>query len=602
MISSASFGLDQGDKVALVGINGSGKTTLLRILSGAEKPDAGEVRMNNSISVSFLTQNPEFVLEQSIIDAILEGDSPELQLVKSYYKNLASGKESIEDLINEMDRLNTWDFETSINQVLGKLGIHNSNQNVQTLSGGMKKRVALAKALLDDPDFLIMDEPTNHLDLEAIEWLENYLSGKKTTLLLVSHDRYFLDRICNSVIEIDEGNIFKHQGNYVSYLSNKEERKAQKEKEADKAQNLLRKELEWLRRQPKARGTKAKYRIEAVYELQGKASNRSSNTEVDFSIGKRRLGKKILELKHINKSYSGEILLNDFNYTFKAGEKIGIVGKNGTGKSTLLNIITQVVQPDSGKVELGQNTVFGYYKQEEFPFSESIKVIEVVTQVAETISTSKGIISASQLLNRFSFPPKQQHEVVGKLSGGEKKRLQLLRVLMKNPNFLILDEPTNDLDIVTLNILEEFLSDFRGCLLLVSHDRYFMDRLTDHLFVFQGNGLIRDFPGNYSDFRQFQKEEKEKSAKIAKVEKSETPLKPRHNQKRKLTYKEKQESELLENQIEKLEEEKSRLTNLLNSGETDHEKLFAWGKELEVVNENLGAKELRWLELSEIEE
>jgi ATP-binding cassette subfamily F protein uup len=599
VLSGASFGLEQGEKVAVVGINGGGKSTLLKIIAGKETPDSGEVQLNKSVKVTFLEQNPEFQSHKSILDTILQGDSPVLAIVNAYHKRLDQDPANIDDMISKMDSLNAWDLESTINQMLGKLGIIDPNAPVDSLSGGMKKRVALAKALIEEPDLLILDEPTNHLDLEAIEWLENYLSAQKTTLLLVSHDRYFLDRVCNTILEVDSGNLYKHKGSYVSYLQNKEERKQQQQKDADKARNLLSKELDWLRRQPKARGTKAKYRVDAVYDLMDQASNTPSTSDLDLNIGSRRQGKKVMELKSIGKSFPGVKIIEDYSYTFKRGEKIGIIGKNGTGKSTFLNILTNSLAPDSGEIDYGKNTLFGYYKQEEFPFSDDIKVIDAVKEVAEVITTSDGVITASQLLNRFMFPPKKQHDFIGKLSGGEKKRLQLLRVLIKDPNFLILDEPTNDLDIVTLNILEEYLTNFKGCLLLVSHDRYFMDKLVDHLLVFKGEGEIQDFPGNYTDFRALENSVKEK---VSTEKKEFKPIKPRHNEARKLTYSEKQEFQSLEGLMHKLEEQKAKISDLLNSGETDHKKLSDWGKELESINEELNEKELRWLELSEIAE
>ena len=597
ILEDVSFGIDQGEKVALVGINGSGKSTLLKMLAGTETVDEGEIRINKRLKWSFLDQNPDFDENLSILETVLAGESELLSTVKLYHQQLEAGNNDLDDIISQMDAMNAWDFESTINQVLGKLGLDDTSLKAGELSGGMKKRIALAKALLEEPDFLILDEPTNHLDLEAIEWLQGYLKNKKTALLLVSHDRYFLDEVCNSILEIDRGKIYKHRGSYVDYLNGKEVRTADQQKESDKARNLLRKELQWLRRQPKARTSKAKYRIDAVQDLQEKASNTLKSDELDLDIMSRRMGKKILELDAIGKSFDRQVILEDFTYTFKKGEKVGIIGKNGSGKSTFLNIITSDVSPDSGVLKHGKNTVLGYYKQEEFPFDDHQKVIEAVTEVAEVIEMPKSTITASQLLNRFMFPPKKQHDYIGKLSGGEKKRLQMLRVLIKNPNFLILDEPTNDLDIVTLNILEEYLTSFNGCLLLVSHDRYFMDKLVDHLFVFRGNGVINDFPGNYSEFRnsaQYSASEEQKSSSKQKSQK------PRFNEKRKLTFRETQEFESLEAILNELENKKESLTDKLNSGETDHEKLAKWALELEQVNNEIDTKELRWLELSEI--
>jgi len=599
ILDGVSFGLDRGDKVALVGINGDGKSTLLRIIAGEETVDSGEVRLNKDIKVGNLDQNPEFKEDGTVLNTVLQGDSPVLKTVKKYHEALDNGSESIDKLAEDMDSLGGWDLESKISQILGKLGITDPSENVINLSGGMKKRVALAKTLLEEPDFLILDEPTNHLDLNAIEWLENYLSSQNTTLLLVTHDRYFLDKICDSILEVDTGKVYKHKGNYVSFLENKSARQGLEKIDVDKAKNLLQKEMEWLRRQPKARGTKAKYRVDRVDDIQKVASSGRKVSDLDLSLGTNRQGKKILELKHISKAFSENVILNNFSYVFKRGEKLGIVGKNGTGKSTFLNILTGSCPIDEGEIDKGKNTSMGYYKQEEFPFIDSMKVIDAVQEVADIIKTPEGAITASQLLNRFMFPPKKQHDFVGKLSGGEKKRLQLLRVLIKNPNFLIFDEPTNDLDIVTLNILEDYLQKFTGCLLLVSHDRYFMDKLVDHLFIFEGKGNIIDFTGNYTDYRS-SKQERTQMPKTS--EKSGQPEKPRHNQSRKLSYKEKLEFEKLEPEIQQLENEKSEIEKLLNSGESDHLKLAKWGKELENINSDLEQKEYRWLELSELAE
>ncbi|MDH5367832.1 MAG: ABC-F family ATP-binding cassette domain-containing protein [Cyclobacteriaceae bacterium] len=605
LFDKISFGVDQGQKVALVGINGSGKSTLLKIIMGQETPDSGKVSFRNDIKISFLSQNPEFKIEDSILDAVFDSDDEKLSVIKAYEHQLAlieinpDAHEKLTELIEKMDNLNAWDYESEIKQILGKLGIHDLEKKVSELSGGQKKRVAMAKALVEHPDFLIMDEPTNHLDLEIIEWLEEYLSKSNLSLLLVTHDRYFLESVTSHILEIDREKIFKYVGSYSDYLEKKAEREEQERTEVSKARNLMKKELDWIRRQPKARGTKAKYRIDAFEKTKEKASQNLTKTELELDLNSKRQGKKIIELDKASKSFDDTTIIHPFSHVFKRGDRIGIVGKNGVGKSTFLNLLTGKLTPDSGEIEIGKNTEFGYYTQQELQFKAGQKVIDIVKEIAEVITMSDGsTISASQFLQHFQFAPKVQHDFVEKLSGGEKRRLQLLRVLIKNPNFLILDEPTNDLDLITLGILEDFLSNFPGCLLIVSHDRYFMDRLVDHVFVFEKNKPIKEYPYNYSQYRSFANEQvKALTTKSSVKSKNE---KNKHEQKTKLSYNEKKEFEGLESEIEQLESTKESLFEKLNSGNGSLDELQQWGKEIEEIIAEIEAKEMRWLELSEI--
>lgn len=609
LFEELTFGLDQGQKAALVGVNGCGKSTLLKILSGSETADRGEVSFRKGVRVAMVPQNPIFDDDDNIVQAVFSEDIDELNVIRDYEIALhqstidPENAPDITPLIERMDQLNAWDYESQVQQMLGELGLHNLEQKMKELSGGQRKRVALARALIIKPDFLILDEPTNHLDLEVIEWLENYLSTANLTLLMVTHDRYFLDRVTNEILEIDQGQIFKYKGNYQNFLEKKAEREAQEAATVDKAKNLLRKELEWMRRQPKARGTKAKYRVDAFYDTKEKASKGVTKQELEVNLKGERQGKKILEMEQVSKRFGDLKILEHFNHTFQRKERVGIVGPNGVGKSTFLDILIGNIKPDSGKIEAGQTTKFGYYTQEELVFNPQKRVLDIVQEVAEVIQLANGsVITASQLLNQFLFPPKMQYNVVGKLSGGERRRLQLLRVLMENPNFLILDEPTNDLDLMTLNVLEDYLDTFEGCLMIVSHDRYFMDRLTDHLFVFEGDGRVRDFPGNYTDLReqgampstlkQKEKEEpKEKKQEPASAD-------PKKNSGKKLSYNEQREYDGLEAEIGKLEAERDRIGDEMNT-KTDFEELQKLGAALERVKEQLEEKELRWLELSE---
>ncbi|MBK6264757.1 ABC-F family ATP-binding cassette domain-containing protein [Marivirga sp. S37H4] len=608
LFKNISFGLAQGDKMALVGINGSGKSTLLKILTGEEAPDSGNFSFRNDIIVGFLSQNPQFDKGINAMQAIFSSEHESLQIIRQYEALAANPdmnekqQNQFQDLMERMESLQLWDYESQVEQILGQLGIEDFEQPVSTMSGGQKKRVALAAQLVIKPDLLILDEPTNHLDIDVIEWLEKYLSTQNITLLMVTHDRYFLDRVCNGILEIDRQSIFKYQGNYEEFLVKKEERESNEQMEVDKAKNLMKKEQEWMRRMPKARSTKAKYRVEAFGELKEKATKNLSRDQVDLQVSQKRLGGKILELKHIKKQFDGDVLFEDFNYVFKKGDRIGIVGKNGTGKSTFLNILTGNITPDEGSLDRGVNTHFGYYKQQEIQFDPNKKVIDVVLEIAEHFKLPDGTeISASQFLNKFLFPPKQQYDFVHKLSGGEKRRLQLLLVLIKNPNFLILDEPTNDLDLQTLSILEDFLDRFQGCLLIVSHDRYFMDSLTEQLFLFEGDNQIKLFNGNYSEYRESKREsELGKKQTPAKVEKAAEPVakvKTENNQK--LSYKEKKEIEDLEKEIPQLTKGKNKLEEKLAEGDGSADDFAQWGKELKELTDQLDEKEMRWLELTE---
>lgn len=606
LFEDLTFGLEQGQKAALIGVNGCGKSTLLNIISGRDKQDTGVVSFLKDIIVKYLDQSPDLSDYDTILDSIFDSTHPEAVVLKAY-NQLAekenpteNEQEKLQDLLTQIDSLNAWNYEYRAKEILGKLGIKDLGRKISNLSGGQKKRIALARVLIDKPDLLILDEPTNHLDLDIIEWLEDYLSTANLSILMVTHDRYFLDKVTNEIIEIENGQLHKFKGNYSDYLEQKAERDEMRQASKDKARNLMKKELEWMRRQPKARGTKAKYRIDAFYETKEKANVDLSKNELEIKVSGSRQGKKIIELDKISKAYGDVQIFSDFSYVFKRGEKVGLVGKNGTGKSTFLNVLTERIKADSGSIDKGINTRFGYYTQDELPAAANQKVIDVVKEVAEVITLDDGsVVTASQLLNLFLFPPATQYSFVSKLSGGEKRRLQLLRVLMSNPNFLILDEPTNDLDIVTLNILEDYLQGFDGCLVLVSHDRYFMDKLVDHLFVVDNTPTISDFPGNYTDYRL-----KLQSEKVSepKTEKQQKPTKKKEAPKdgpKKLSFNEQKEYKSLETEISKLEAKKTELIGKLNSGSTDHTELKEWSDEIERLTGEIDEKELRWLELSE---
>ena len=603
LFEGISFGIGKGQKVALIAKNGMGKSTLLRIIAGKDSPESGSVIFRNDITVGYLDQDPQLEPENTVFEEVFNSDSPVLSLIKAYEEAVASDDSAaLEKLIPEMDIHSAWDYENTIKQILSELKIATYNKKI-TLSGGQKKRVGLAKVLISNPDFLILDEPTNHLDIEMTEWLEEYLEKSNATLLMVTHDRYFLDRVCNQIIEIDDFGLYSYNGNYSYYLEKREERVENRNALIDKAKNLLRTEQEWMRRMPQARSHKAQYRIDNFYKLQEVASQNTDEKKLELDIKGQRLGKKILELEHVNKSFDGHCVLRDFSYKFVRGEKIGIIGKNGVGKSTFLNIITQNLQPDSGTIEIGETVVYGYYKQSGIQFRDDDRVIDIVKNIAERIDLGNGrIMSASQFLEYFMFTDKQQYSLVGKLSGGERRRLYLLTVLMKNPNFLILDEPTNDLDIVTLNVLEDYLKSFRGCLLIVSHDRFFTDKVVDRIFAFEGDGIIKDFPGNYTIYKnqkeeQAEKEQKEKKENVEKKEPKNVPASK--EKKRKLTFKERQEMEQLEKDMDHLNNEKE-IENALNSGSLAPAELLEKSQRIAAIIDLLDEKEMRWLELSEI--
>ncbi len=611
LFKNLNVGLSQGEKVALVGQNGSGKTSLLDVLAGLQPPDEGTVARRREVRLGYLNQNPVFDESLSVMDTLFALDTPVVRAVKAYEAALAHHGEAALNLALEgMETHQAWDYEAQVKQILGKLGIAESDfdRPVGMLSGGQRKRVALARVLLSEPELLILDEPTNHLDLDSIEWLENYLAGANLTLLLVTHDRYFLDRVSTEILELTDGRLYRHKGNYAKFLENKAERETIEAVEVDKARNLFRRELDWMRRQPKARGTKAQYRIDAFHEVKEKAGQKKTDAALELNVKMARQGSKILEIDHLSKAFGEKKAVADFSYTFRKKDRLGIIGPNGVGKTTFLNLMTGQLPPDSGTVVAGETTKFGYYRQEDFPFSPEQRVIDVVKDVAEVITLGTGeTISASQFLQQFLFDPKKQYDVVGKLSGGERRRLQLMRVLLQSPNFLILDEPTNDLDISTLNVLEDFLDGFGGCLVLVSHDRYFMDRLVEHLFVFEGEGRIRDFPGNYTDYREISDQlpgasEQKKAPKLDPVAPASAVASrptPTGAAKRRLSFKEQREYESLEKEIAELEQKRAGLTEQLNSGADDYQRINLWAKEIEEINHVLEEKELRWLELSE---
>lgn len=604
MFRDINFGINAGQRIALVGVNGAGKSTMMNIIAKLLEPSEGKLIQNKSIRIGHLEQDPLPAVSISISDYLFSDEHPALSLIKQYEILLENpdGKDNeINALTDALSAADAWEYEHKIKHILGILGIHQLNQSIATLSGGQKKRIALAKLLIEDPDLYILDEPTNHLDIDTIEWLEDYLNKGNKTLMMVTHDRYFLDNVCNEIMEIDRGSVYFYKGNYSYYLEKKSEREEMDKASYEKNKNLWRKELEWMRRQPKARTTKSKSRIDAFDKLDAKTKELRPNQEVELSVKMSTQGNKILELHHIGKSYGEKNIIKDFSYVFKKKDRIGVAGKNGSGKSTFLQLITQQIQPDKGKIIVGETTVYGYYRQDGLKFDEEMKVIDVVKDVADFILMADGKqLSASQLLTKFLFPPAKQNDKVSKLSGGEKKRLQLMRILMLNPNFLILDEPTNDLDIDTLNILEDFLISFPGCLVLVSHDRYLVDSLTDHLFIFEGNGEVQTYNGNYTDYRVEKEEELElqkqlaKQQKVAEAQKAQSVVVA----KKKLSFKEQKELENLEQEIASLENRKSEINSEL-SNESNVEKIISLSHELEEVGKNLEIKELRWLELSE---
>lgn len=611
LFSNISFNIEEGDKIALIARNGSGKSTLLRILSGTETADDGKVWISKDVTVALFEQEPQFNESASIIDNIFYHNHPIIKAIRQY--ELASEEDDangLSDAIIKMDELGAWDFDSKVKQIFGKLNIHHLNQQVSTLSGGQRKRVALAKTLIDigfehKHVLLIMDEPTNHLDVEMVEWLEHYLNQEKLTLLLVTHDRYFLDAVCNEIVELDRETLYVYRGDYEQYLEKKTARIESELSSIDKAKNLYRKELEWIRKQPKARTTKSKSRIDAFSNVEAKAKTRIEDQQMELQVKMTRLGGKVVELKKLYKAYGEKQILKGFDYTFKKGERVGVIGKNGAGKSTFINILQGLEEADSGKVNIGETVVFGNYSQTGLQVKEDMRVIEFVKDIAESFPLANGgSLSASQFLQLFLFPPEQQFTYISKLSGGEKRRLHLLSILFRNPNFLILDEPTNDLDLPTLGVLENFLSEFQGCLVIVSHDRYFMDRLVDHLFVFEGDGEIRDFPGNYSQYRIWvkDKEQETQANKFVEQKKQEAAPVVQNKEKKKVSYKEKREFETLQEDIAKLEKEKEQVQQKLNSGNAGFEELQQLASRIGEITALLDEKEMRWLELSELME
>lgn len=594
------FGLQKGEKVALIGKNGTGKTTLMESIMGMQSPDEGKITIRKGIRVGYLPQNPFFEEGERVLNYLFSDDLPSAVAIKAYEKAMLSGDpQELEDSFALMEANNAWDYEARAKQIITRLGIPDGDQHVSTLSGGQKKRLSLAKLLIESPDIMILDEPTNHLDIETIEWLEGILSGPNVTVLVVSHDRYFLDKVCNKMMELALGSIYTYEGNYGYFLEKKAEREASEASTVAKAKNLYRKELEWMRRQPKARGTKSQSRIDAFSETEEMAHRKVDDSKLELNIQMSRLGNKIIEINHLKKAWGEKKIVNDFTYTFKKKDRIGIVGKNGAGKTTFLQLLTGLEQPDSGTIDPGETLVIGYYTQLPFEFKPEQRVIDTITEIAEVIPYGKNeSLTPSQFLSKFLFPTAQQYTPVSKLSGGEKKRLQLMQVLVKNPNFLILDEPTNDLDLDTLQLLEDFLSEFQGCLLLVSHDRYFMDNLVDQLILVEGEGEVNFFNGNYTDYRISLENKEKEPAPVVKAAPVETPVTPTQKG-AKLSFKEQKEFEDLEKEMAKLEAEKEALIEQLNGGSEDFQLLADWAKEIEVLKNTLEEKELRWLELSE---
>ncbi|HCE57523.1 MAG TPA: ABC transporter [Prolixibacteraceae bacterium] len=605
LFDNISMTIFEGQKVALIARNGAGKSTLLDILAGKETADTGKVTVTNDVAIGYFEQIPQLNPEHTVIEEIFVSDNEKLRTIKAFELAIAKNDQhKVAEISAKMDELNAWDIEVEIKQILSQLKIINLEQKTGELSGGQKKRLALAKVLINKPDLLILDEPTNHLDLEMIEWLESYLEKTKSTLLMVTHDRYFLDRVCNEILEMEDNQIYRYLGNYSYFLEKRDERIEMQQATVTKAKNLLRTEIEWMRRMPQARSHKAKYRINAFYDLKDKASLKYQNDAINLNVKSARLGKKIVELDNVSKEFPGLKLIENFTYKFSRAEKVGIIGNNGTGKSTFLNLITGRLQPDSGLIEVGQTIKFGYYRQDGITFDNRERVIDAVTKIADFIEFEDGTkMSASQMLTHFLFPPDTQYNFIEKLSGGEQRRLYLCTVLMQNPNFLILDEPTNDLDIMTLNVLEDYLVSFGGCVVVVSHDRFFMDKIVDHLFVFEGNGTITDFPGNYTIYRnKIEAEQELEKIQAKKKEPEKKTIQPETAQlgKRKLTFNEKRELETLETEIAHLEAEKSLAEDTLNSGSCAHDELFRLSQRLVAIKSQLDEKELRWLELSEL--
>lgn len=608
LFNNISFHINEGDKIALIARNGVGKSTLLKILTGNETCDEGKLWIHKDVTVALFEQDPHFEEEKTVLENVLHDAHPIIQVIREYEEAMETEDAyAITDALQKMDESNAWDFEAKIKQIFAKLNVSNFNQKVNSLSGGQRKRVALAKTLVDigfehKHTLLMMDEPTNHLDVEMIEWLEHYLNQEKVTLLLVTHDRYFLDAVCDEIWELERSQMYVYKGDYENYMEKKAARIESEQASIDKAKNEYRKELEWMRKQPKARTTKSKSRQDNFYEVEAKAKQKIVDNQLQLEAKMSRLGGKVVELKKIYKSYGEKNIIKGFDYTFSKGERIGVIGKNGMGKSTLLNIIQQIEPADTGKINIGETVVFGNFSQQGLEIKDNLRVIEYVKSFAESFPLAKGgSLSAAQFLELFLFPPEKQFTYLSSLSGGEKKRLQLLTILFRNPNFLILDEPTNDLDLPTLAVLENFLTDYQGCILIVSHDRYFMDRLVDHLFVFEGEGLIRDFPGNYTQYRIQQKieEQNKKVTSPTKIEALVQNAEESSTSKKKIGFKEKREFELLEKEISDLEIEKSKLENELCDSNISYETLSMHSKRIGEISSLLETKEMRWLELSE---
>lgn len=608
LFTDLTFGLDQGQKLALIAANGTGKSTLMRILAGREEGDTGRVIFRKDTRVAYLPQNPDFDPEQNLRDALLDSSDPVMQLIREYEDCLEEtqlrhdehSQQKLEALIERMDKAGAWDYERKVTEILSRLGLHGINQKTGTLSGGQRKRLALARVLIGECDVLLLDEPTNHLDIQMIEWLEDYLAPQKLSLIMVTHDRYFLDRVCDEILELDRNTLFRYKGHYRYFLEKKSERLLNEAAETERARNLYGRELEWMRRMPQARGTKAKARIEHFYELEEKAHRRGPNEMIRFETAVQRIGGKVLEMNNVSKRYGDLCVLDDFSYTFKKGERIGIAGPNGSGKSTLLNMICGSLKPDEGRISAGQTIQFGYYSQEGLSVKGDPRVIDLVKDIAEVVTMGKGTVSVSQFLNWFNFPHTLQYSYYSSLSGGEKRRLFLLTVLMRNPNFLILDEPTNDLDIDTLQILEEFLTTYPGCLMIVSHDRFFLDKLVDHIFVFNESGKIKDYYGNYSEYRQWKKQEESREQKQRQLQekpaekKLTTPRDPN-----KATWKETKEFESLTQRLEELEAEKAQVLEKMNSGAGSPDELQQWSVRFAALTNEIEQSSDRWLELSE---
>ncbi len=606
LFSDLSFIINEGKKIALIARNGAGKTSLLQMLAQLDAPDSGTIERLPDVSVGYLRQDPVFTEERTVFEEVFASAGGPIEVVRNYEAALSHpAKAGLEEAMAAMELHNAWDYETQIKQILSALKITQLNQQVSTLSGGQKKRLALAITLIHNPDLLILDEPTNHLDLSMIEWLEAYLSRSRCTLFMVTHDRYFLDRVCNEILELDGGALYLYKGNYSFFLEKREERLNRMEAEADRARNLLRTEAEWMRRMPQARATKAKARIDAFYDLKERAARRPADKQVELNVKSARLGTKILECKGLSKQFGDKVLLREFSYTFARFEKVGIIGENGSGKTTFLNMLTGTLKPDAGTIDTGETVVVGYYTQQGIAFDPQQRVIDAVREIAEVVTLSDGnTLTVSQYLNFFLFPPEMQYTYIGKLSGGERRRLYLMTVLMKNPNFLILDEPTNDLDIATLQILEQYLQTFQGTLIIVSHDRFFMDHLVDHLFVFEGNGVIKDFTGNYSEYRDFLLL---KEAEESRIEKARSETKAQQGvraqsipaARKKRSWKEERELEQLEKEMALLEEEKTNIEAQLNSGGLTETQLIDYSNRMGSILETLDSLTDRWLVLSE---